>query len=419
MSAPAASGSLRAAMLAAHRAALDAVGGRPAVARHLRALERAGRPSHAVAIGKAAADMMAGAIEALDGALQGALVLTKHGHVAGLGPYADRVRVMESSHPVPDASCLRAGAALWDFVADAPPDARVLVMVSGGASALVEHLAPGLDAAFLARVNDWLLSNALSIGPMNRVRKRISRIKGGRLALALAGRPALCLMISDVPGDDPKVIGSGPLVPHSSADIDVSDLALPHWLSSVTAHPPALAPLEAFERVTAAVVARPALAKAAAAQALEQAGVAVRVHDALLEGDALETGREVVAMAAADPARAHLWSSETTVHLPPHPGRGGRCQSLALSAAVVLRDRGAGVVLAAGTDGTDGPGEDAGAVVDAGTLARGRTAGRDPLADLAAADAGAFLDASGDLLRTGPTGTNVMDLVMAWCPRRP
>jgi hydroxypyruvate reductase len=408
-------GALRAVMLTAHAAALQAVGGRQAVARYLGELPAAARPGHAVAIGKAAADMMAGAIDVLDATLHEALVLTKHGHAEVLAAYAGRVRVLESAHPLPDASCLRSGAALWQFVAEAPRDARMLVMVSGGASALVEHLAPGLDAAFLARVNDWLLSNALSIGPMNRVRKRISRIKGGRLALALAGRPALCLMISDVPGDDPKVIGSGPLVPHTLADIDVSDLALPSWLSRVTANPPPLAPAQAFARVTAEVVARPALARAAAAQALRAAGVTVQVHDALLEGDAIATGREVVATAAAAPGTVHLWSSETTVQLPVHPGRGGRCQSLALSAAMALEGRGAGVVLAAGTDGTDGPGEDAGAAVDAGSLARGRAAGRDAQADLAAADAGAFLQASGDLVRTGPTGTNVMDLVMAWC----
>lgn len=407
---------VRAALLSAHRAALDAVGGRQAVARQLRVLERASWPSHAVAIGKAASDMMLGALDVLDGTLDGALVLTKHEHAAALAAHAHEVSVMESSHPVPDASCLRSGAALWSFVADAPESARFLVMVSGGASALVEHLAPGLDEAFLVRVNDWLLSNALSIGPMNRVRKRISRIKGGRLALALSGRSAICLMISDVPDDDPKVIGSGPLVPHTHADIDVSDLNLPHWLSSVTAHPPALAPLAAFDNVRAQVVAHPALARAAAADALQRSGLHVEVHEVLLEGDAVEKGREVAELARRTPDVVHLWSSETTVRLPPRPGRGGRCQALALSAAGALVEDGVGLLLAAGTDGSDGPGGDAGALVDAQSIVRGRAAGRDAQADLLAANAGAFLDASGDLLRTGPTGTNVMDLVMAWCP---
>jgi hydroxypyruvate reductase len=411
--------SVREAMLAAHRAAIDAVGGRAAVARHLERLPAGEWPTHAAAVGKAAADMMAGALDTVGGSLREALVITKHGHADGLAEHAARARVHECSHPVPDASCLRAGAALWDFVADAPRDARFLVMVSGGASALMEHLADGLDAGFLARVNDWLLASGLAIGPMNRVRKRLSRIKGGRLALALDGRAALCLMISDVPGDDPKVIGSGPLVEHAASDIDVSDLTLPDWLAEACAHPPPLAPAGAFERVRAEVVAHPALAREAATAALRGQGLVVRAHDALLEGGAAETGAHVVHVAAAAPGAVHVWSSETTVQLPPAPGRGGRCQSLALAAALAMEPHAAGVVLAAGTDGTDGPGKDAGAVVDAGTTARGRAAGRDALGDLEAADAGGFLAASGDLLRTGPTGTNVMDLLMAWCPGGP
>jgi len=409
-------GAVREAMLAAHRAALDAVGGRQAVARYLAALPGEARPTHAAAVGKAAADMMAGALDVVGGGLQAALVITKHGHGHVLDGARAAVRVLESSHPVPDASCLAAGAALWDFVAGAPREARFLIMVSGGASSLMEHLAPGLDGDFLARVNGWLLASGLSIGPMNRVRKRLSRIKGGRLALALEHREALCLMISDVPGDDPKVIGSGPLVHHRAEDIAVGDLDLPDWLAAACAEPPPLAPASAFERVLGEVVANPALARAAAAAALREGGFAVREHTVLLEGDAVETGEHVVRLAAAEPGTVQLWSSETTVRLPPAPGRGGRCQSLALSAALALEGGGAGVVFAAGTDGTDGPGEDAGAVVDEDTVARGRAAGRDARRDLSAADAGSYLHASGDLLRTGPTGTNVMDLLMAWTP---
>ena len=403
-------------MLAAHAAALDAVGGRAAVARRLASVDPARLPTHAVAVGKAAADMMAGALDAAGDTLVDALVLTKHDHAGGLAEHAGRARVRESSHPVPDESCLRSGAALWRFVEGAPDDARLLVMVSGGASSLVEHLAPGLDAEFLARVNGWLLANALPIGPMNRVRKRISRIKGGRLALAVDGRQTLCLMISDVPEDDPRVIGSGPLAMHTAADIDVSDLDLPDWLARVTCKPPPLAPPSAFKTIKGEVVAHPALARSAAAASLTASGVEVRTHHELLEGDAVETGPMLVEIAAADPGTVHLWSSETTVHLPENPGRGGRCQSLALSAAMALDARGNGLVLAAGTDGTDGPGGDAGALVDSTSLTRGRDGGRDPGHDLEAADAGSFLEASGDLLCTGPTGTNVMDVLMAWAP---
>ena len=235
---------------------------------------------------------------------------------------------------------------------DAPGDACLLLMMSGGASALAEYLAEGLDAQFMARVNGWLLASGLSIGPMNRVRKRISRIKGGRLAFALDGRQTLSLMISDVPHDDPKVIGSGPLAFHTEADIDVSDLAFPDWLARTTVNAPPLAPASAFDCVHAQLVAHPAMAKNAAADSLRDQGVAVQLHDELLEGDAVLTGTQVVQVAQQAPGIVHLWSSETTIKLPRSPGRGGRCQSLALSAAMALETSGEAIVLAAGTDGT-------------------------------------------------------------------
>jgi hydroxypyruvate reductase len=403
---------IREALVAAYATAIEAVGGRNAVGRYLSEHPVDGL-THAVAVGKAAAEMATGALDVAGDRLRQVLVVTKHGHLDALDVADPRVTGMQSAHPVPDQSCLDAGEAVWRFFVEAPDDAGFLLMVSGGASSLLERLPEGLDAGFLAEVNDWLLAGGYPIGAMNRVRKRLSTLKGGRLANALAGREALCLMISDVPDDDPKVIGSGPLIPHVEADMAVDDLPLPDWLAAHTASPPALAPNSAFRQVTSAVVANPAMAREAAARALRDAGLEVTVHPALLEGDALEVGREVVAVAANQPGRVQLWASETTVVLPSRPGRGGRCQSLALSAALAV-GHGGGVVLAAGTDGTDGPGEDAGAVVDAGTLERG--GGLNAAQCLCEADAGRFLAASGDLIRTGPTGTNVMDLVMAWSP---
>jgi len=403
---------MRALLVEAHQAALDAVGGRATVKRYLTHHPHQGL-THAVAVGKAAGPMAAGALDVLGESVRQALVVTKHGHLDGMQPHEARIQAMTSAHPVPDETCLAAGQAVWQLFAGAPADAGFLLLVSGGASALMERLPEGLDAGFLSRVNDWLLAGGFPIGAMNRIRKRISTIKGGRLANALAGRPALCLMISDVPGDDPKVIGSGPLVHHVAADMDVSDLALPPWLEEVTASPPPLADDEAFAQVSSAVVAFPRLAREAAAAALRERGLTVQLYDELLEGDALQTGWQVVNAARARAGVVHLWGSETTVVLPENPGRGGRCQSLALAAAAELAGGdGSGVLLAAGTDGTDGPGEDAGAVVDEASVSR-----RAPLCAaqcLERADAGRFLEASGDLIRTGPTGTNVMDLLMAW-----
>ena len=394
------------------RAALDATGGRESVRRRL-AEERDFAPRFAFAVGKAAPAMMAGAFEGLGSSIQRALVVTKHGHTGDVLDSGWPVDVIESSHPVPDASSLAAGRALVDFVEAIPAGADALALISGGASALVEVLPEGFDASDLARVNEYLLAAGRPIGVVNRVRKRISHIKGGRLAQRLAARRTLGLAISDVPGDDPKVIGSGLLVAHSGEDIAIDGLDLPPWIEEMGRRAPPLSDADATGRVRTELVARPADARSAAAEVLRAAGAGVVEHPDLLEGDALEVGRRIGRAVAGGKPTARVWASETTVVLPPNPGRGGRCQSLALAAALELRDRSNVWVLAAGTDGTDGPGEDAGAIVGAGTVARGIAAGLDPERCLHGADAGTFLETSGDLVHTGPTGTNVMDLVVA------
>ena len=218
-------------------AALDATGGRESVRRRL-AGESVFAPRYAFAVGKAAASMMAGAFDALGGTIERALVVTKIGHAGEVLDPAWPVDVVESSHPVPDESCLEAGRALCDFVDATPAGADVLALVSGGASALVEVLPDGFAASDLARVNEFLLAAGHPIGAMNRVRKRISLIKGGRLGQRVAPRRALNLAISDVPGDDPKVIGSGLLVPHSSTDLAIADLELPSWLLGMVRRAP-------------------------------------------------------------------------------------------------------------------------------------------------------------------------------------
>ena len=394
-------------------AALDATGGRESVRRRL-AREEVLKPRFAFAVGKAAAAMMAGAFDALGDAIEHALVVTKHGHAGDVLEPGWPVEVLESSHPVPDESCLAAGHALVDFVDAVPAGADVLALVSGGASALVEVLPDGFAAADLARVNEYLLAAGHPIGEMNRVRKCISLIKGGRLGQRLAPRRALNLAISDVPGDDPKVIGSGLLVPHRSEDLAIAGLELPPWLMEMARRAPPPPPgAQETRRVRTELVARPADARSAAAGVCRAAGLDVIEHERVLEGDALEAGRRIGRLMVGTEGEANVWASETTVTLPPDPGRGGRCQSLALAAAMEIRDRAGVWVLAAGTDGTDGPGEDAGALVDGGTIARGMAAGLNPERSLRDADAGTFLEASGDLVHTGPTGTNVMDLVVA------
>lgn len=395
-------------LLEIFQAALDAVNGRRRVREYLAAV-RPPAPIYLIALGKVACPMALGALDALGADIRDALVITKHGHAEPL-PW----RVLEAAHPVPDASSLTAGRALFEFIAAIPTSAQVLVLLSGGTSALVEHLPPGADLATLQRANEWLLGSGRDIAAMNRIRKRLSLIKGGRLAAALAPRAVTCLAISDVPHDDPRFIGSGPLVADESIEQEPIDDAPADVRAALLAAPSALpANADCFASVRFAVVARLEDAKRAAAEAARARGLQTTMHAEFLAGDAVAAGARLAqSVLAADAGNLQIWGGETTVQLPPHAGRGGRNQSLALAAARVLHNHPDALLLAAGTDGTDGPTRDAGALVDGGTIDRGADAGLNADSALERADAGSFLEASGDLIRTGPTGTNVMDLIL-------
>jgi len=384
-------------------AALAAVHGRHCVRDYLLAHPLAGRV-RLLAIGKASCAMVQGALEVLGDHIAAGLVITKHGH-GEPGPFP----CLEAGHPVPDAASLVAGDALADFVASAPPAEPWLVLISGGASALVEALPEGVTLEDLARVNEWLLGSGLGIYELNRVRKSLSRLKGGRLGWQLRGRPVLGLVISDVIGDDLSIVGSGLLVADGPS---LSTPALPPWIERLLQLAPARPRSEDLAHVRVDVVANLDLARTAAGAAARRLGCHLMEHAAPLAKGATATGRRLAATLLEAPAGLHIWAGETTVRLPPQPGRGGRCQQLALAAATVLAGHRGAYLLAAGTDGTDGPGTQAGALVDADTVARGLAAGLDAEQALLRADAGSYLAATEDLLYTGPTGTNVMDLVL-------
>jgi hydroxypyruvate reductase len=355
--------------------------------------------------------MMQGAAGQLGKQLQAGLLITRHGYATDWQPHA-RIELMQSGHPVPDQHSLQAGARLVAFVQEAPRQAQLLFLISGGSSSLVEVLPDGMTQAQLQQVNDYLLSAGVGIAAMNAVRRRLSQIKGGRLALRLGGRRTTALYVSDVPTDDVAVIGSG-LLAAESDPTPVPD-GLPDWLQALLP----LAPLlpdpahPAFASISHAIVAQRRQALDAAAAAARAAGYAAYVHETFLDGDAEQTGRELVQQADTLPQGIHLWSAETTVMLPSRPGRGGRCQQLALAAAQTLAGADDLMLLAGATDGSDGNSDDAGALVDAGSLQRGTQDELEVAHCLTHADAGRFLAASGDLLSTGPTGSNVMDLVI-------
>lgn len=365
-----------------------------------------------IAVGKASAAMALGAYDAFGERISAGLVVGKQGfprdELAGL---PSPPRMLEGGHPLPDEGSLAAGAAIEAFIAAAPGNARFLCLVSGGASSLVERLPAGMDLTTLADLNRWLLASGLDIAAVNRARRAVSCLKGGRLAARLAGRPCRTLLISDVGGDDPAVIGSGLLSPVRD---DGPLPALPGALRRrLRVAPPPPAPGDpAFSRVRFEVVANLERALEAAAAAAIARGYPARVTQERVTGDAAEAGERIARALRSLERGACVWGGETTVRLPAAAGRGGRCQHLALAAAMVLEGDPACVLLAAGTDGFDGPGEDAGALVSGCTLARARRRGFDAHDCLRRADAGAFLEAAGDLLSTGPTGTNVADLIV-------
>jgi len=377
-------------LLTCFRAALDAVDGRRAVREELTR-----RPLHGkwrlIAIGKAAAAMAQGAVDALGSQIAGGVIVVPAEHVpSGFNPAAHGLVVRYGSHPMPDDASLAAGEAVAAFVSALDADAQVLFLVSGGASSLVEWLVPGASLDDLQTLNRWALQSGAPIAQVNATRRRISRLKGGGLARIAQGRRTQALMISDVPGDDPRVIGSGLLHAFAEHSADVPE-------------------------VPVRIVASLRSACRAAAVAARAQGLMSRVVRQRIEGDAAELGARYIASLARQPEGiVQVRGGEATVRLPVQPGRGGRNQHLALAAALDLERRGllGASLLAAGTDGIDGASSDAGALVDAETCQRGRDGDCDPNVSLARADSGTFLEAAGDLLHTGPTLTNVGDLVL-------
>jgi glycerate 2-kinase len=338
----------------------------------------------AAAVGKAASAMALGAYDALGRSLERVLVITKSGHLTPPLLSLPGVEAHESAHPLPDERSLAAGRRLLEWVDTLPAAVSPLFLISGGASSLVEVLAPDASLADIERISAQGLADGIPIAELNARRARLSRIKGGGLTAHLAGRRARALFISDVPDDAPAVIGSGLL----GAAPGGGDLIEREIIASVDL---------AMEAVVGAARERGLTAEQVRERfAGEATRLAARFTHELLVGN----------------SQVRVWGGESTVRLPAHPGRGGRNQHLALAAAIYIPEYPELVLLAVGTDGTDGPTEAAGGLVDAETCARLALAGLDAEDCLRRADSGAALAAADALVRTGPTGTNVADLVI-------
>ena len=358
--------------------------------------------------------------EAWPGPLSG-LVVTRYGHAVP----CERIEIVEASHPVPDESGHRAARRMLEMVHGLGRDDLVLALISGGGSALLSLPAPGLSFADKQAVNAALLRSGAPIGEMNTVRKHLSAIKGGRLAAAAFPARVVTLVISDVPGDDPADIASGPTVADKSTFADARAVLAKYAISeprSVIAHldraadetPKPGSPQLA--NTTTILVATPQLSLEAAAKVARKAGALPLILGDALEGEAREVGRVMAGIARqvvthgqpAPPPLVLLSGGETTVTVR-GKGRGGRNVEFLLALAVALDGLPGIFALAADTDGVDGAEEIAGAMVTPDTLERAAKLGINAKERLADNDAHSFFEALGDQVITGPTLTNVND----------
>ena len=401
----------RAALRAMFDAAVASADPRQVLAAHL-----PDRPAGRVVVvgaGKSAAVMAAALEDTWPEVPMAGIVVTRYGHAVP----TRKVEVLEASHPVPDANSELGARRVLGAVEGLSPDDLVIALMSGGASALLELPAAGLTLADAGRVNRALLASGAAIGEMNAVRKHLSAIKGGRLAAAARPARVVTLAISDVPGDDPAVIGSGPTVPDASTWGEVRGIAAHYGLSLPYMDGPET-PKSGEIDTDIRMIATPAMALDAAAVAARAHGLTPLILGDALEGESRELGTVMAGIAHGVRSHGHplpppcvlLSGGETTVTIGQGPaGRGGRNTAFLLGLALALRGAPGIWALAGDTDGIDGTEDAAGAIVTPSTLTRAREVGLDPRAVLAAHDSYGLFDAVGDLVRTGPTLTNVND----------
>ncbi len=373
-----------------------------------------------IGAGKGAAAMARALEGAWPGPLEG-IVVTRYGHAVP----CRHILVEEAGHPVPDEAGVRATAKILDWVSDLDEEDLVIALISGGGSALLVQPAPGIDLRTKQAISRQLLHSGADISEINCVRRHLSAVKGGRLAAACHPARVIGLLVSDVAGDDPAVIASGPTVGDATTCADARAVleryairvpdAVDALLRSGRGETPAPGD-HRLARVENRLVATPAQALEAAAARARESGVTPLVLGDSITGESREVAREQAALARqiasgqgpVAPPCVLLSGGETTVRVT-GDGRGGPNAEFALAAALALEGCPGTWVLAADTDGVDGTEDNAGAWVSPATLSAAEEAGVDPQAFLARNDAYGFFAALGDLLVTGPTLTNVND----------
>jgi len=373
-----------------------------------------------IGAGKASGAMAKALEDAWDGPLDG-LVVTRYGYRVP----TERLEVVEAAHPVPDEAGREAAKRIFRMVQGLTQDDLVLCLISGGGSALLALPAEGITLEDKQAVNKALLASGATISEMNTVRKHLSAIKGGRLAKAAYPAQVVALMISDVPGDDPSIIASGPTVPDPSTKADAIGIVekykidLPdnvrHALETGDETPKPGDPC--FDRVENVMIATPQASLEAAAEVARKAGVTPVILGDSIEGESRDVALVHAGIARQcamrgqpqEPPCVLISGGETTITLK-GKGKGGRNTEFLLALAIALDGMANIYALAGDTDGVDGSEDNAGALIYPDTLARAEKAGLNPKAMLADNDPYTFFKGIGDLLETGPTLTNVNDL---------
>jgi len=424
---------LRRDALSIFRSALSAVDPEEAVRRHLRLEQLAPDEFERILVvgaGKAVAPMAKALEDILGDRIAAGVLVVKDGHGLAL----KKVRVLEASHPVPDDRGVSGTAEILGLLAQATARDLVVCLISGGGSALLISPANGLSLQDKQETTKQLLACGATIHEINTVRKHLSRAKGGQLARAAHPAAVVSLILSDVVGDDLDVIASGPTVPDRSTFSDTMEIlrrydvwdripsAVRERVSQGAAGRADETPKPGdpvFERCAQILVGTNLRALDAAAQAAEQMGYRSIILSSKIEGEAREVAKAFAAIGKEIRSSGHplkppacvLMGGETTVTLQGR-GRGGRNQEFVLAGALALEGLSDLVLLAGGTDGTDGPTDAAGAIADGSTIGRAKALGMAPHAFLKRSDSYAFFKPLNDLIVTGPTRTNVMDMYM-------
>ena len=391
-------------------AGVDRVLGYNAVIKYLEGNSISGN-LNLVSIGKAGSSMALAALDHPSVKINSGLVITKRDHLEeGLKKYSN-VKCLESDHPTPSLTSLECGNELINFINSKTEKDEFLFLISGGGSSLVELMVDGFGLDELMILTEALLSRGYNINDINAIRKHFSQIKGGKLASFIKNRKTTVLAISDVPFDDPKIIASGPLsYDDLKINLDSYEDDIVDKLKSVK--PISCPDVNKFSNIDTHVIAKLDDAKLACKVHGKKLNYDTYLHENFIEGDVNDLADYFSEFLDNCEKGLHIWGGESSVQLPENPGRGGRNQQLALLMADKIRNEDI-IFLSAGTDGTDGPTNDAGGLVDGNTISIGTSNNLDYKTYVKNADSGNYLEKSDSLVTTGPTGTNVMDLILA------